>query len=53
MLNIECPVCLEDFKEEKILTFNCKHKICFGCFKEWYKMKNTCPTCRNPLEKSI
>ena len=51
MFNIECPICLEDLTEKKILTFNCKHKICFDCLKEWYKMKNTCPICRKPLRR--
>jgi hypothetical protein len=51
MFNIECPICFEDLTEKKILTLHCKHKICFDCFKEWYKMKNTCPICRKPLRR--
>ena len=51
MFNTECPICFENLNDKKIITLRCKHRICFECLKEWNKVKNTCPICREPIKR--
>ena len=48
-----CPICLEDFKNSKMLP--CVHSFCLECLQAHYKDKSTgddvaCPVCRKEFE---
>ena len=44
----ECPVCLEEFENERFVRLqNCTHKLCSDCFPQLIK----CPLCRTEFEK--
>lgn len=54
MFNTECPICFDNLcfdnlNDKKIITLRCKHRICVECLKEWNKLKNTCPMCRESI----
>lgn len=40
-----CPICLQDMKTKK--TLSCSHSFHKNCIDKWFKIKNTCPTCRD------
>ena len=41
---IDCPVCLE--KTTNNCELICRHLLCYECAKNWFKLKNNCPLCR-------
>lgn len=51
-LNAEdlCPICLNNFKENKIdkivKLYKCSHVFDEKCIQEWLNKKDTCPKCR-------
>lgn len=64
--NKECPICWTSTKInniEIIFPFNCRHFICFDCFKKWAKTINNnsrkritdmcCPLCRKIILPEI
>ncbi|CAO2632456.1 E3 ubiquitin-protein ligase TTC3 [Lemmus lemmus] len=40
-----CELCHEMFKSKNMRVLKCGHKFHKGCFKQWLKGQNTCPTC--------
>ena len=50
--NQECPVCYDDFQDDKILTSCCKFILCSNCIKNLILSSNKCPFCRAPIELS-
>lgn len=56
MFNTECPICFDNLcfdnlNDKKPIILRCKHRICVECFKEWNKLKNTCPICRESIRR--
>lgn len=52
----QCTVCLEDFKEDTAVHFNCTHTFCYSCVDQYFthvsgKEDRTpkCPTCRSTV----
>lgn len=46
---VECEVCFDSHKKDKILTTDCAHKYCITCWSNWMRSSQsnkTCPTCR-------
>uniref|UniRef100_A0A8C2MZ33 RING-type E3 ubiquitin transferase n=1 Tax=Cricetulus griseus TaxID=10029 RepID=A0A8C2MZ33_CRIGR len=40
-----CELCHELFKSKNMRVLKCGHRFHKGCFKQWLKGQNTCPTC--------
>ena len=49
-LDEKCVICMED-KIEHPVTLPCGHSFCHGCIQHWFTEKNTCPTCRQCVDK--
>lgn len=51
LLNSNCTICLDDFKNnEKLMTLtDCKHVFHKECINTWLDTKQTCPNCQNPI----
>lgn len=52
---LECPVCLEDFKEEdkgRVLPV-CEHYFHMECVDLWLMSNSTCPVCRSVVKIQI
>jgi hypothetical protein len=48
----ECPICLDEFDEEKkCFVTNCGHKFHEKCLVGWLSERDTCPSCRRVLVK--
>ena len=47
----ECPICMEECREDTIIT-SCKHTFHEKCLHEWLKTKDTCPMCRCKQKKN-
>ena len=50
----QCAVCLDEMKkgEEMCELKKCGHVFHYECVDEWFKSKNSCPVCRDVLEKT-
>ena len=46
----ECSICYDGNSDYKTL---CKHEFHKSCLNNWYNVKNTCPLCRQSIEKPI
>jgi hypothetical protein len=51
LYNEKCPICIEDFKTEKldITILNC-HAFHTNCVLKWFETNDTCPVCRKKIE---
>ena len=53
-----CPICLDDFENNKKMTITCNHEMCFRCMVAMMRQCVlsrtclTCPMCRYSSEKS-
>lgn len=47
--DLSCYICVELDPNQMVIT-PCKHVGCWNCFERWFKFKNTCPFCRQPIE---
>ena len=47
---VTCIICLEDVYMNK-KTLQCGHSFHKRCIKKWIEQNNTCPTCRQIIEK--
>jgi len=45
-----CPVCMEVPGTTNVAITACGHKFCMSCLLSSLKTRNTCPTCRSPIE---
>ena len=53
LLEIECPVCLEDpevLARRRMVRHACGHYLCRGCRGRLRRTSNRCPECRQPLD---
>lgn len=41
-----CAICLENTDNSSYKALCCKNKFHFECLDKWFKIKNTCPLCR-------
>lgn len=41
-----CAICLEHTYNYSYKAICCKNKFHFECLDKWFKIKNTCPLCR-------
>ncbi|XP_053911530.1 E3 ubiquitin-protein ligase Topors-like [Cuculus canorus] len=48
----QCPICLQGVTNATYVAY-CLHSFCFGCIQRWATMRNTCPVCRQPLERLL
>ena len=46
MIENQCSICLEIFKEEIFYKTMCKHKFHIECAYKWLKQNHSCPLCR-------
>lgn len=47
-----CAICLEDYGEDDIAwMFSCVHAFHKKCIAKWLRKGDSCPLCRDPLEK--
>lgn len=50
LVDYDCVVCLEGLKKgQEIYETSCKHRYHKECLANWFKEKNTCPTCRTEI----
>ena len=47
---IDCPICMEPIKVNKMKILMCGHKYCYDCIKEAIKIKKECPCCRKQIK---
>lgn len=40
-----CPICLEDYEDEKCTILGCNHIFHVSCIQDWKTRSNTCPIC--------
>lgn len=45
----ECLICYEDINENGSEIINCKHSFHTQCLKEWSKVSQLCPLCKNSI----
>ncbi|XP_019465168.1 PREDICTED: putative RING-H2 finger protein ATL62 [Lupinus angustifolius] len=52
--NIQCIICLADYKEREILRMmpECGHTFHLSCIDVWLRKQPTCPVCRLSLKSS-
>jgi len=46
---LECPICMSDFKQSFMKIFKCKHAVCYKCNSRAYEVGRPlkkCPKCR-------
>ena len=47
LINDDCPICIESFKEnDELYQLKCGHIFHTECITEWININNICPTCR-------
>ena len=53
-LTYHCPICINDFTDKGVKPFNCEHKLCNDCNKEFRKSKlfYKCPLCKSDAKKN-
>ncbi|KAL7123816.1 hypothetical protein ABFS83_14G007700 [Erythranthe nasuta] len=54
-LNLECAVCLSEFKENECLRLlpKCGHFFHLECVDKWFISGTTCPVCRTEVEAVV
>tara|TARA_Y100000814_G_scaffold274926_1_gene233961 strand:- start:192 stop:581 length:390 start_codon:yes stop_codon:yes gene_type:complete len=49
----ECPICIEDFKEnDELYKLRCGHIFHTECIEEWININRICPNCRDTVIRS-
>lgn len=47
---VACAICFEEYeKDDDRIFLPCCHSFHFRCVEEWISTRNTCPTCRCPV----
>lgn len=50
--NKSCSICLFNYEDgEKYMFLPCLHRFHHECIGEWLKRKNTCPNCKDRVDK--
>lgn len=50
----ECPICLGEFETESDKSrISCVHEFHYECLMDWFKIKPTCPTCKQSFRKQL
>lgn len=47
-----CPICLDN-KSSIFSTIPCNHSFCEKCIFDWLENSQTCPLCRQTVDKMI
>lgn len=53
---LTCTICYEDFEvstSRPIKLPACNHIYHEGCIKDWFKLRSTCPYCRNEMRQAF
>ena len=49
-INIECPVCKDEYKQNEAVRLKCSHKVCRDCLLRIFETgRVNCPMCRTPI----
>lgn len=46
-----CSICQTNIKKNQIKRLACNHAFCKTCLNEWRNNNNSCPNCRNTIQK--
>ena len=49
----ECSICFNVIQKEDLCTLDCNHSFHKICIYKWFIKTNTCPICRQDLNKDI
>ena len=54
-LSYHCPICINDFTDEGIQPFQCLHKLCNDCNKNFREscLYYKCPICKSDPKKDL
>lgn len=44
-----CPICMMEYREEKVLKLRCGHKFHSTCIRDWNQANSSCPICRGDI----
>ncbi|XP_023774340.1 protein TRC8 homolog [Cyanistes caeruleus] len=47
-----CPICLSDLENATCVEV-CRHRFCFVCIREWAKLTESCPLCKQPFKRLL
>lgn len=47
-----CPICLDPIKDKNQCSLECTHSFHYKCLFTWNKDHNSCPVCRDVIDKS-
>lgn len=47
----DCSICLETIGEKNNCVTECGHKYHMSCLMKWTMKNNSCPACRNKINK--
>lgn len=47
--DMTCPICMIEFREEKVLRLRCHHKFHSSCIRDWNQANSSCPICRGDI----
>ncbi|WVZ16396.1 hypothetical protein V8G54_009378 [Vigna mungo] len=45
----ECGICME--MNNKVVLPNCNHTLCMKCYRNWHSRSQSCPFCRDSLQR--
>ncbi|XP_029129564.1 E3 ubiquitin-protein ligase AIRP2 isoform X2 [Cajanus cajan] len=45
----ECGICME--MNNKVVLPNCNHSLCMKCYRNWHARSQSCPFCRDGLQR--
>ncbi|KAG5042403.1 hypothetical protein AAZX31_03G051400 [Glycine max] len=45
----ECGICME--MNNKVVLPNCNHSLCMKCYRNWHARSQSCPFCRDTLQR--
>lgn len=48
-----CSICCDDKKYETHMAYPCRHKFCYDCWEQVFKISAKCSYCRQDVEKVI
>jgi hypothetical protein len=48
--NQDCVICMEPLTGDICEIGNCRHTFHCSCISEWRNHKNTCPSCKQPID---